>query len=189
MGNVFNEEFAMSLFIEMFVSILLTSLLFWIMVVPVAQKHTVRLSTRIVEGLRIPPCHELLQWSLKRLEAMSANMAEQIPKMPKMRSYVLASNIMFVMVLLVMVVATSAFSRMSGKAIFYVLLEVFAIYLLVAIGQIYFIKRVAMKYAPITFESLYKVAVTRLAQECLDRNIRLVDQPPALSPSAGVCAP
>lgn len=170
---MFDKFFWASLCFEMIVPLVLTTTLFWVIVFPKAVKQTINLARKLANTLYIPPCNTVLQWSLMNVAETRVNIA----KLPTATAYkyAIAVNVLVIVIIAMTSLIVPIIFGVGRKHVMYSLGEIIAIYAIVLVGEIYFIKEIAFKYTPGTSEHLYNEIVGRLATDCFDVRVPNVD--------------
>ena len=169
-----------SICFELLIPVTLTTTVFWTIIAPKAIKQTKILSKMVVDAIDIPPCHPLLRYSLDNLIATRAGMMSS-PGID-VRNYVLTANIMVIVIIALISIAVPALLRVPLEDVFSTLLEILAIYAIVALGEIYFIRVVAFNYAPETKASAFNQIMATMSSACLD--VPYISPPTSSSTSA-----
>ena len=151
---------------EILIPLVLTSTLFWAVIMPKALAQTLSVTDTMIGTLHVPPCNTLLQWSLKNLVDTRAGISRNTSSSTK--DLVLATNIVIIMFVAVCAIAIPILQRLSLLEVRDIFLEITAIYVLVLVAEIYFIKEIAFKYYPSPGNDAFKEVVANLATTCFD---------------------
>lgn len=162
--------FAASLCLEILVPLVVTSALFWTLIIPTAVNKMTLMSKAMAATLTIdceePGNRDLLAHALPRLTATRDNL--QVLKGPLFKPYIMASNLALIVIVALLAAVMVMRLRLSTRQAFVVLVEIVAIYALVAMAQVHFIVNVAFKYAPKSKLELYNEVIDRLLASCFE---------------------
>lgn len=164
---MFDSAFWMSFAYELLVPLILTSTLFWVIILPKAQELTLVVVKELAQSLTIPPCNALLQWNLSQIIELRRGLSQL--KKPNLRSYILAMNIFLIALLILISILIPLAYRVPRIDAIKAFLEILGMYAIVGVAEIFFIKEVAFKYVPGNESQLRKEMVARFATACFDQ--------------------
>lgn len=168
---------ACSLAFEVLIPLTLTTALFWVVILPKAVEQTTRLAKHVVKSIRIAPCSGLLQISLRRLMQTREGLANV--RAPHIYTYILAANVILIAGLAAAAMLLPPATGVPAGRALGTFAEIAAIYAIVAMGQIFFIREIAFKYAPETPDVLFGKIAGDLAFACFDAPVASVGCPSA----------
>lgn len=151
---------------EVLVPLTLTTALFWGVIMPKAREQAERLVQFMARTLKIEPCNVLLQVSLRRLAEMRVGMAAV--QEPQILRIILAFNILAILTTALLAVLVPTMFRVPWSQAGALFGEIVAIYAIVLVGQVYFIRNIAFKYSPETADVLFKQVAGEMAVACFD---------------------
>jgi hypothetical protein len=157
---------------ELLIPLILTTILFWVLVMPKGEKQIDSIAKKITTGLRINPCNSLLQMSLQNLGVLRDNMrANNVNKKNVVKDYVIAINLLCIVIVAAIAVAVPVLVGNTIADTMYIIVEILLIYAIVVGGEIYFIKNVAFKYVPHSPDYLFNQVLAKFAYDCFDKAV------------------
>ena len=189
----FDTAFFISLYLEFLFPLVISTVLFWTLIIPKADKDIKSLSSKLLNTLNKTCTLEvhLATTLLPNLQATRDNLT-RVPDTP-MQSYVMACNILLLIALGFLALVLMVITSVGWKNVLLIFLEVFLIYGIVCAGQVLFIYSVAFNYVPPRMGHTVRDILSRFAYTCFD--MTLSDSgptrtcPPPKEPYANVICP
>ena len=165
---------------EIIVPICVVTLLFWLVVVPLAQKKLIEIASSQFGWLeKLDPCDPVTKDLVGRLKYIQAGLKRLSEQQLPPRGYIIIFNTILLVVLALIAIIVAQLQHVSLLETAVTFGEVLLLYGLVILMQMYFIYRIASKYL------LEDASISRLYKMVRDHCFRPMSPQQALKAGSG----